>query len=402
MRIGRTLPPAASPITSIDFLRGIAAIFQGQQRIKRFDEEVKRYFDVPHCFLLSSGKAALTIILRSLHDLYPERYEVVIPAYNCYSVPSAITRAGLTVTPCDIDPQTLDFNFDHLSSLFLSNRKKILAVVPAHFFGLPSDIPRLRKISPDPEITIIEDAAQAMGGATGGKKLGTLGDAGFYSLGRGKAFSTVEGGIIITGNTELAGRIRQYYSQVQDYDLAETGKLIINALLLVFFQHPLFFWFPKGLPFLNLGETIYDPDFKIKKLSPFQAGLAAAWQEKLAAFMRQRNKKTGMMEELLDGGIFLDAAGTSKASLIRLPIVVHDLEKRKRILAESNRLGLGVMPTYPAPVNCIDELQYLHAEREFTAAREMCEKIITLPVHPFVTGKDVHKITSIVNANEKI
>src|SRR5210317_1112301 len=117
MRIGRTLPPAASPIYIRNILNGFKGLLRGQQQIERFRSELKDFYGVKHCFLVSSGKAALTLILRALHDLYPDRDEVLIPAFICYSVPSAIVRAGLKVKLCDVNPDTLDFDYDQLKEL---------------------------------------------------------------------------------------------------------------------------------------------------------------------------------------------------------------------------------------------------------------------------------------------
>ena len=117
MRIGRTLPPAAAPIYPHDILSGIKALFNGHRELERFEAELKDYCGMRHCFLLSSGKAALTFILEALREIRPERDEVLIPAFTCYSVPSAIVRAGLRVRLCDINPETLDFDFDQLGTI---------------------------------------------------------------------------------------------------------------------------------------------------------------------------------------------------------------------------------------------------------------------------------------------
>ena len=117
MRLKRTLPPAASPIYPKDIISGLKGLVRGQRELERFKEEIRDYFGTKHCFLLSSGKAALTLILRALKDMHPHRDEVLIPAFTCYSVPSAIVRAGLKVRLCDINPDTLDFDFDQLSKI---------------------------------------------------------------------------------------------------------------------------------------------------------------------------------------------------------------------------------------------------------------------------------------------
>ncbi len=78
--------------------------------ISTFKEELKSYFAIEHCFLLSLGKESLAIILKAIREMYPERDEVFISAFACFLVSVAIHKAGLSCNLCDIDPQTLDFD----------------------------------------------------------------------------------------------------------------------------------------------------------------------------------------------------------------------------------------------------------------------------------------------------
>ena len=80
-----------------------------KKALKKFENELKDYFGVNHVFLVSSGKAALTLILQSLAAI-TGKDEVVIPSYTCFSVPSAVVRAGLKPVISDIGEN--DFNFD--------------------------------------------------------------------------------------------------------------------------------------------------------------------------------------------------------------------------------------------------------------------------------------------------
>src|SRR6267154_4017125 len=189
MRIGRTLPPAATPIGVREIAAGVCGIFRGRKELDRFRSELKEHFGVKHCFLVSSGKAAFTLILLALKELFPDRDEVLIPAFTCYSVPSSVVRAGLRIRLCDLRPDSLDFDFAQLSVMLSeaaplktetraavgasdslveirdladssgSSIKRVLAVVPTHLFGYPADVARLRKLNRDPGITIVEDAA---------------------------------------------------------------------------------------------------------------------------------------------------------------------------------------------------------------------------------------------------
>src|SRR5216683_4010167 len=117
MRIGRTLPPAATPIGAREIASGVCGIFRGRKELDRFRSELKEHFGVRHCFLVSSGKAAFTLILLALKELSPDRDEVLIPAFTCFSVPSSVVRAGLRIRLCDLHPESLDFNFAQLSAL---------------------------------------------------------------------------------------------------------------------------------------------------------------------------------------------------------------------------------------------------------------------------------------------
>ena len=397
-RIGRTLPPATAPIYLKDIVSGIAGIIRGGKTIEKFEEELKAYYHVSHCFTLSSGKTSLTVILQALKEMSPGRDEVLIPAFTCYSVPSAIVRAGLKVRLCDLDAKTFDFDYEQLSDIISTKRDRLLCVVPVHLFGFPADLERIREIIADESIFIVEDAAQAMGGECNGKKLGSLGDAGFFSLGRGKALSTVEGGIILTNRRDIAEHIGRVTDKIPAYGALEIFELFLYAIALLMLLRPSLFWIPKALPFLRLGETIYDPDFKMRKLSPFQAGLATGWVRKLHEFRRFRARNVhDLLDRLETNG--LSPAWGNRSPLpcpIRLPLKVQDVKKREYILNTSERMGLGIVGTYPDSVDSIRELNLDSVGSQFPNAKEFAKKLITLPVHPYITRKDKDKITDLL------
>jgi perosamine synthetase len=401
MHMKRTVPPAAAPLYVRDIMSGILAIRRGRQELERFRAELKDYFGVRHCFLVSSGKAALTLILKALKTLYPYKNQVVIPAYTCFSVPSAIVRAGLEISLCDMDDKILDFDYTQLSNLLQSpdaqsNKPKqpatpFLAIIPAHLYGIPSDVDSVRSLLGDDDVVIVEDAAQAMGGKTNGKLLGTLGDVSFFSLGRGKALSTVEGGIILTNREDIADQISSFLSKTPAYTAPELFRLIIEAVVLNLFMRPTLFWLPKSLPFLKLGETIYDPDFKIRRMHPFQAGIARNWQAKLKEFQIIRKacaKSWSKITEQLNTHERLSINPLPESDLIRFPIRVKHSSLRKAILNQSNQKGLGIMPGYPNAIDGIFALRGAFAGQAYPVARQYTQQLITLPIHPYITKDD--------------
>lgn len=400
MRIGRTLPPAAAPLSVIDLLNGLRGIINPKKSLNSLQFSISNKFKKKHCIFVSSGKAAITISLKALKDISPDRNEVIIPAFNCYSVPSAIYRAGLIVHPCDINPETLQFREDSLLKI-IDNSPKILAILPTHLFGLPADIDRIRDLTKNKGITIIEDAAQAMGSAHHGNLLGTQGDIGIFSFARGKAISAGEGGIILTDSDIVATKISHQMEHISEYNFKQVLNLAIQSIALSILIHPNLFWIPKMLPFLKLGETIFDPDFPIRKFSGFQAGIARNWETKLSFFLKERNKRVEQYRKLLYGidncTILSNHWEGDTLSCIRFPLLLQREKDVARILLTSEKRGLGISKTYPNSIDTIEKI-ISHCNSPCLNAQNVARELLTLPCHSFVNKKDIMKIVELIQS----
>jgi len=429
MRIGRTLPPAATPIGVREIASGVCGIFRGRKELDRFRSELKEHFGVKHCFLVSSGKAAFTLILLALKELFPDRDEVLIPAFTCYSVPSSVVRAGLRIRLCDLRPDSLDFDFARLSTMLSkappaqtearpagrasgsavdtrdaagSSRdsiKRVLAVVPTHLFGYPADVTRLRRLNRDPGVTIVEDAAQAMGETREERKVGTLGDVSFFSLGRGKAFSVVEGGVVLTNRDEIAEGLNRFVTQLPSYGLLPLLNVIFKAAALMVLLNPRLFWVPRSMPFLKLGETLFEPHFPILRMSSFQAGLAKNWRGRLEKLRDVRKKNVNRWITVLEasrthGSNFLRSRSLG---LLRFPLRVSDRKKKESLLRESARMGLGIMPVYPTSINAIPELRGKIEGGAFPVAESCARELVTLPTHGYLTEDDAMELSRLIS-----
>src|SRR5262245_23727920 len=262
----RTLPPTSAPFSFWHLICAVST-FWGNKHRGRLIKELKDRFSARDVFLVSSGKAALTVILKALAASSTRR-RVIIPAYTCFSVPSAIVKAGLDVVLCDVEPETLDFNFAELEGLL---DEQVLCVVPTHLFGRPANVDNVKRLCEGKGIVVVEDAAQAMGGRSGGRLLGTLGDVAFFSLGRGKNLTCGTGGIILTKSLSIAKLNKAEYATFQEPPF---GNVIRNWIEMVFmrvFIHPALYWLPAGLPFLQLGETRFYKEFPIFRMDEVRA-----------------------------------------------------------------------------------------------------------------------------------
>lgn len=395
-RIGRTLPPAIAPISFRGIISGVMAMFRGDSASATFVNQLKKHFNVKHCFLLSSGKASLTQTLQVLKELHPDRDEVLIPAFTCYSVPAAITRAGLKIRICDIEPETLDFDYQELSGQM--DNQRLLSVIPTHLFGVSADVPRVREMIGTRTITIVEDAAQSMGAEFNGIKVGTLGDVGLFSLGRGKAFSTVSGGVILTNSDIIGNALSSHYETIAKPGILNQLMLVGYAVALSVLSRPELFWIPKSLPFLGLGETHFDPDFSIKRLSAFQSGLAGGWQNRLLKLRTVRRKHAAY---LFNSGI--NPAGGSKllaSDMIRFPVILASAAEKASVLGDSDQLGFGGAEAYPGTIDSIAKLQGSIVGGTSAKARMIVEGLVTFPLHPYVTETDLDNIAGLLRRQQ--
>ena len=388
MKIHRTLPPASTVVNYKKLYHGLLGLLSGSKYQGKLEEGIREYLGVKHVFFVSSGKAALYLILRALQELSQGKNKVIIPAYTCFSVPSAIIKAGLKVTLCDIDPQTFDFDYGLLEKTM---DKDTLCVIPTHLFGIPADMDRVTKICRDKGIFVVEDAAQAMGGRYIGKLLGTIGDVGFFSMGRGKNITCNSGGIIVTNSDMIAGVIGEEYSGLEDPSLLNDLKALAELTLMALLISPSLYWLPSCMPFLGLGETVFHSDFPVKRLSGIKAGVLRQWRKDL---------DVANMVRIKNGNIFIEKLKLERMKelpYIRLPILVGNRVSRDNLYRTAKEMGLGISMMYPASVNEIAEIKAQFFGKSFPIAVSVAERILTLPTHDFVSGKDIDKICELLS-----
>jgi dTDP-4-amino-4,6-dideoxygalactose transaminase len=389
VKIQRTLPPAAAPISSMDLMYGFHGIVK-KESIAQLEEEIKEYFGTKYAFFLSSGKAALYLILMGLKRMNGKN-KVIIPAYTCYSVPSAIRMAGLDIVLCDVRPDTLDFDYSELMNLVDDDT---LCVVPTHLFGVPSDIEKIRVMCKSKGIYIVEDAAQAMGAICGNKKLGTLGDVAFFSLGRGKNINCGSGGLIITSAGDIAESIRGYHADVKQVPIIEYVKNVFEVLFQMFFIHPYLYWFPKHLPFLRIGETRFHSSFPVYKLTGFQAGLLHDWREKLEIYNRDRSITGNFYLQNLDVSNRMPIYANG-VFYLRFPIYMKSKREKKELCKMGNLHGIS--PMYPDSINNVQEIKEKFSNMHYANAKKIAETLVALPTHILLNEKDKIAIKEYVN-----
>lgn len=306
--------------------------------VDRFEKLASEYFGVKHALAVSSGTLADIIMLSTLKEMHPGKTEVILPAFTFVAQANAVLWAGLK--PVFVD------EYHSIDELVNDNT---LCYFPVHLLGLygitnyKSDIP------------MIEDCCEAMGGNLEGRKFGTFGIAGAFSMYPSHTITTGEGGLIISDNDEFMAIARSIHNHgkwnTQDFDFRYVG---INA-----------------------------------KMTNLQAALGCELVKRIDKVNEARRKNVAIYNEYLGKSFFATSPHC-------YPIVCEDKKTRDHVLevlsangVEARKL-MGCIPDYEPYIKRF-------GEQDFPFARKYANNGLFLPIHQQLTRNQIKYISNVVN-----
>lgn len=172
----------------------------GPSKVAELEHDFASHIGTKFALAVTSGTAALITALVGL-GIGPGD-EVIVPAYTWIATASAVFAVGaipiiaevddsLTLDPSDIEPRLSPFT---------------RAIIPVHMRGAPCRMDAILHIAQQHNLAVIEDTAQATGASYMGKRLGSWGDAGAYSLQFNKIITSGEGGMLVTNREDVYQR----------------------------------------------------------------------------------------------------------------------------------------------------------------------------------------------------
>lgn len=193
---------------------------------ENFEKEFKAYHSVPHCVAVGNGLDALYLSLRAL-DIGPGD-EVIVPAHTYVATWLAVSRAGATIVPVDVDQHTWQMEAGPVAQTITARTR---AIMPVHLYGFMCDMQAMARLANSHNLKVVEDNAQGTGATYQGKKAGTFGDCGAFSFYPTKNLGALgDGGAVLCSNNEVRLRIAalRNYGQQERYDATVEG---INSRL---------------------------------------------------------------------------------------------------------------------------------------------------------------------------
>ncbi|HRS95104.1 MAG TPA: DegT/DnrJ/EryC1/StrS family aminotransferase [Candidatus Latescibacteria bacterium] len=171
------------------------------QEVDRFEKEWAEKIGTDYALMVSGGGTAALICGLAGMGIGPGD-EVIVPAYTWLATASAVLSVGGIPVLAEID-ETMALDPDDFERKIGPHTK---AVIPVHMLGRPADMERIVAIARRHSVKVLEDSCQNNGGTYRGRRTGTWGDAGAFSLNYYKIISCGEGGILVTNDEKIAER----------------------------------------------------------------------------------------------------------------------------------------------------------------------------------------------------
>lgn len=370
--------------------------------IKTLEDNFKQYLGVKYAFSFNSGRSAMFAILKAL-DL-PKESNVLLQAFTCNAVPNPLLWAGLH--PIYVDCRN-DFNID-IEDLKKKITPENKILILQHTFGLPANIDEINLIVRQNGMILIEDCAHALGAEWKGKKVGTFGNAAFFSFSRDKVISSVYGGMAVTNDEVLGKKLEQLQKEFGQPGLVWIKQQLLHPILLNFFILPLYHFLDLGKIFLVLSQWLHllskavswkekrglKPDYFPRALPNALALMAQKQFDKLDVFWHHRKKLADFYHENLKNTDFGLPSMQEKQSFLRFSVthpkaheIIYEAWHKENML-----LGDWYTSVIAPDDTKLDEMKY--EVGMCSNAENLAKKTLNLPTHVNVSMDDAKRIVA--------
>jgi dTDP-4-amino-4,6-dideoxygalactose transaminase len=170
---------------------------EGPDEVLSFEREFAEHLGSKHALCVNAGSSALICAL--IGAGVGEGDEVIVPAYTWNATPNAVLASRALPVLAEVD-ESLTLDPGDVERRITPRTR---AILPVHMRGAPAAMDELVAIAKTHDLVLIEDVCQAAGATYRGRRLGTFGDAGAFSLQFNKIITTGEGGVLITDRDDL-------------------------------------------------------------------------------------------------------------------------------------------------------------------------------------------------------
>jgi len=329
--------------------------------VEALEKEIAEYCGCSHAVGVTSGTDALLVSLMAL-GIGPGD-EVITTPFTFFATVGSILRVGAKVVFADIDPQT--FNID-AAKVEKAVTEKTRAIMPVHLFGQSADMNPILAVAQKHNVSVIEDAAQAIGTNYLGRKVGSMGTVGCFSFFPSKNLGAFgDGGIITVNDGDLAQRmrvIRNQGAQPKYFHKVVGGNFRLDAIQAAVLR------------------------VKLKRLDSWMEGRRAN-----AQFYTRRFLELG----LAGTKIVTPSIAFERHVFNQYVIRAEDRDGLKDFMSEK---GVGTEIYYPKAMHlqeCVRHNGY--KEGDFPESERAASSVLALPIFPELSDDEKEYVVSAIN-----
>lgn len=331
----------------------------------KFENMLAEYIGTKYAVVFNSGTTALHAEI--LAHKIKEGDRVVVPSFTFIATANAPVFVGAKPVFADIESETFGLDPEDVKEKI---NDKVKAIIAVHIGGSPCLIRELREIADDYHLILMEDAAESIGARIDNRKVGTFGDSAMLSFCQNKVITTGEGGAVVTDSKELYERLRL----IRSHGRAENAD---------------YFSTQETMDYVTLGYNY--------RMSDITAALGLSQLAKIERIIKMRQDKAERMNDQLSGiKNLVPPKPLSEYSHVYQMYTVRVLDGKKVRDDLANHLTQkGVMTkVYFSPVHLT---QFYEKELGYNCklpnTEEMSKQVLTLPLYPSLTVREMDYIT---------
>ena len=361
-------------VTNCNFISG--------KQVTELEHELAEYVGVRHCVSCGNGTDALSLAVMALG--IGRNDAVFVPDFTFFSSGEIVPFVG--AVPVFVDVKADTYNMDpnaleeQIKQVIKDGRLTPKAIIAVDLFGLPANFVEISSIAKKYGLAIIEDAAQGFGGKIDGKLTCSFGDIATTSFFPAKPLGCYgDGGALFTNDDEIAE-------------------------------------FLKSLRIHGKGNNKYD-NVRIGMNSRLDTIQAAVLRIKLKAFDEYELEDVNKVAQTYST-VLCSLVGNSE--LISLPVVparyysswaqytiqLSCIEVRNKIQLSLKDVGIPTMVYYQKPMHCQEAFARereiyatIYEEDRFCVSNKLCQTVLSLPIHPYMTDADINKVCDVIKEN---
>lgn len=343
----------------LEVVEGVArkGAFTMGAELEGFEDEFATYCGSAHSVGVSSGTEAISLALRALEIGAGD--EVIVPTNSFIATAEAVSWVGATAKLVDVDPSSHLLTAEQVAAAITPRTR---AVIPVHLMGSTVDLDPIMDLAREAGLRVIEDTAQAHGADHRGRRVGSIGDIGCFSMYPTKNLGAWgDGGAIVTDDADLAERVRLLRSH------GEKPR----------YHHRM------------VGTTA--------RLDALQAAILRVKLRRLDDRNADRRRIGAALRAGLEGtSVELPSPAFEGADHVYHLFIVRS-QQRDALRAHLEQHGVSSAVHYPFPIH-LTEAYGPEPKGSRPNAEALAEQILTLPLFPTMSDDEVARVIAAVES----